>query len=263
MKGLNINIMNSLKVEFFNKFRVDQMSRKEIGRYYGISLPIIFIIFYLFYHSLILCNISLVLAIPLAKYYEEHLEKERKKTLNLQFKDLLYSISASVSAGRQMTEALEEGRENMKMIYRQDAPIILELDHIMKGIREAGFSEEQALINFSSRCKLEDVENFVDTYLICRTTGGDVEKVVLKGAQLIMEKIAIEKEIMTVTSQKKFEAKILTAMPLGMLALMQFVSPEYMAVLYESFAGRLVMTAALLGILLSYYFSSKILDIRL
>ncbi len=243
------------------RFNTDKM--RERHRYYGRALPLIGIIFYLFYHNLLLCVISFPLAIPFAKYYDLHLETKKRKTLNLQFKDLLYSISASVSAGRQMTEALEEGRENMKMIYKEDAPIIKELDNIVKGIREARFSEEEALLDFAARSKLEDVENFVDTYLTCRTTGGDVEKVILKSANLIMEKIAIEKEIMTVTAQKKFEAKILTAMPLGMLALMQFASPDYMAVMYESVTGRLVMTAALLGILLSYYFSTKILDIKL
>lgn len=224
---------------------------------------ITFVIVYIFYHSLIFAMISLMLLKPLDKVYEKYRVKKLRDELNFQFKDLLYSISASTAAGRQMGEALREGLENMKLIYRDDSQIVLKLETIIKRIYQIRESEEIVLIDFAISSKLEDIENFVDAYLTCRTTGGDVEKVVLKSAALIIDKIALKKEIHALTSQKKFEAKLLTAMPLLMLVFLQIVSPDYLEVMYTTLTGRFLMTLSLVGIILSFYISAKITDIKL
>ena len=63
----------------------------------------------------------------------------------MQFRDLLYSISASVSTGRQMPEALKEAEQNMKLIYKEDSCIVLELTNMVKRLNEYRESEEEIL----------------------------------------------------------------------------------------------------------------------
>ena len=77
-----------------------------------------------------------------------------------------------------------------------------------------------------------------------------------------MDKITIEREIHTITVQKRFEAKILTVIPFLVMLFLQFASPDYLSPMYEGIKGRLLMTAALAGIVLSYVISMKLTKIE-
>ena len=57
-----------------------------------------------FYHSLILSVASGVLIKFVQPFYEKFMARKRMQELELQFKDMLYCISASVAAGRQMQQ---------------------------------------------------------------------------------------------------------------------------------------------------------------
>jgi tight adherence protein B len=161
-----------------------------------------------------------------------------------------------------MPEALYEAGQNMKLIYRVDSLIVKELEHMVKRLIEFRESEEEILKEFAARTGIEDISDFVDIYLTCRETGGDFIKVLTKASEIIADKIAIEREIHTVTVQKQFEAKILTAIPFIILIFLQLVSPDYLVALYEGVMGRLLMTLALAGIGISYFWSMKLTKIE-
>lgn len=217
---------------------------------------------YLFYHSMILSLLFSCLAYPGLIPYRSYLAEKRRKELKEQFRDVLYSISSSVSTGRQMTEALYEAEQSMRLIYKEDSLIVLELANMVKRLNEFRESEEEILKDFAARSCIEDISDFVDIYLTCRETGGDFIKVLTKASEIIMDKITIEKEIRTITAQKQFEAKILTAIPLVIVLFLQLVSPDYLSAMYECLKGRLLMTAALCGIGSAYFWSMKLIRIE-
>jgi len=217
---------------------------------------------YLFYHSIILSLLFSCLAYPGLGSYRSYLAEKRRKQLKEQFRDLLYSISASVSTGRQMPQALYEAEQSMRLIYKEDSLIVLELSNMVKRLNEYRESEEEILKDFASRTCIEDISDFVDIYLTCRETGGDFIKVLTKASEIIMDKITIEKEIRTITAQKQFEAKILTAIPLIILLFLQLVSPDYLSAMYEGIKGRILMTLALSCLGLSYFWSMKLTKIE-
>ena len=161
-----------------------------------------------------------------------------------------------------MPEALYEAEQSMRLIYKEDSLIVLELAYMVKRLKEYRESEEEILKDFASRTHIEDISNFVDIYLTCRETGGDLIKVLTKASEIIMDKIAIEKEIHTITVQKQFEAKILTAIPFLILIFLQLVSPDYLSAMYEGLQGRLLMTIALCGIGSAYVWSMKLTKIE-
>ena len=217
---------------------------------------------YLFYHSIILSLLVSCVAYPGLSRYRSHLAEKRRKLLKEQFRDVLYSISASVSTGRQMPEALLEAEQSMKLIYKEDSLIVLELNNMVKRLNEYRESEEEILKDFALRTGIEDISDFVDIYLTCRETGGDFIRVLTKASEIIMDKITIEKEIRTITVQKQFEAKILTAIPLIILLFLQLVSPDYISAMYEGIKGRLLMTLALSSLGFSYFWSMKLTKIE-
>lgn len=239
-----------------------ELSSREQARFLlacGLGL---FAAAYLFYHSLILSMIFACLSYPGLKPYRNYLAEKRRKEIKGQFRDVLYSVSASVSAGRQMPEALLEAGENMKLIYRDDSIIVLELSDMVKRLFEYRESEDVILKDFAARSCVEDISDFVDIYLTCRETGGDLIKVLTKASDIIMDKIVIEKEIRTITAQKQFEARILTAIPFIILLFLQLVSPDYLSVMYEGITGRMLMTMALGGIAAAYFWSMKLTKIE-
>lgn len=61
-------------------------------------------------------------------------------------------------------------------------------------------------------------------------------------------------------SQKKLESKILAVMPVALTAMINIASADYLAVMYQTFAGRLIMTAALIGTAGSFVWSTKMTD---
>ncbi|HWQ77679.1 MAG TPA: type II secretion system F family protein [Anaerovoracaceae bacterium] len=217
---------------------------------------------FLFYHSILLSLLVSLLAYPGLGLYRSWLAEKRIREMKEQFRDVLYSISASVSTGRQMPEALQEAGQNMRLICGEDSLMVKELDYMVKLMKEYRESEEEILKDFALRTGIEDITDFVDIYLTCRVTGGDLIRVLGKASEIIMDKIAIEKEIRAITVQKQFEAKILTAIPFIIILFLQIVSPDYLSAMYEGIMGRILMTAALGGIGFSYLWSMKLTKIE-
>ena len=85
-------------------YSVYELSDKEKMIFYMGGYICIFIVVYLFYHSVLLSALFGLLIHFFSPYLKKQLAQKRMNMLNLQFKDLLYSLSASVASGRQMEE---------------------------------------------------------------------------------------------------------------------------------------------------------------
>lgn len=217
---------------------------------------------YLFYHSMILAVPSGVLIYKGVPYFKKYKAKQRMNALNLQFKDLLYSLSASVAAGRQMEDALIEAEENLATIYDAKEPIMKELRHIRIAITENKESDKPLLKDFALRSKSEDINNFVQVYITCRNMGGNLERIIGHTTEVLTDKMNIDREIKTLTAQKKTEGRIISLMPILMLLLLNVFSYSYISPLYTTFAGRLIMTGALAATCYGMYLMEKISEIQ-
>jgi tight adherence protein B len=240
-----------------------EFSKEEAKFYFVGSTLLLFVLGYLFYSNIFLAICFSVSSIYFSKVYKKIMLSKRRRDLNFQFRDLLFSISSSISSGRQMMEAIKESRETLDMIYSENDYINIEVNKIYNRLINSKESLDTVLIEFSKKCLIEDITNFVDIYLTCRHTGGDINKVISKTCSLIMDKINIQKELETLTANKKLEGKILVVIPLITLLLLKIFSPDYIAVLYTTSIGKLIMTFALLGIVSSYLLILKITQIEL
>ncbi len=248
--------------ELPKSYLIYNLNQYEKIRYFVLCGLALTGISYLFYHSVVLALIASFASVFFIQPYKHYLAEKRRKELKGQFRDVLYSISASLSTGHQMAEALSEAADNLSLIYSKDSLIVMELSLMAKRMNEYRESEEEILKDFASRAAIDDITDFVDIYLTCRKTGGDLIKVLTKASEIITDKITVEKEIQTLTAQKRFEAKILTAIPIFIIFALQLLSPGYLAVMYEGIAGRVLMTLALAGIAASYFISNQLTKIE-
>jgi len=236
--------------------------RIERIRYYIICAAGLAFTGWLFFNSPAAAAGLALLSAAFEKKWRQSKAGARRRELAAQFKDMLFSLSASFQSGRHMREAILEARENMLEIYPAGAPINAELDLMARRMGAGGESEREALFDFARRSGSEDARNFADVYYTCLTTGGDLCGVVNRTAGAILEKMTIRRELDTVMAQKKYEAKLLTGVPYMILLYLRFSSPAYLEQLYTTAAGLCVMTAALGALAAAFFWSGRIMDIN-
>lgn len=238
------------------------MKPLEKTLYILLAAAAIFTIGFIFYHNIIL---SLLLT-PFALFYPKMRTKEiiekRKNELNLQFKDMLYSLSSSLTAGKSVESSFRDILNDLSILYpNPETNIIQEVEYIIRRI-EMNETIEDALDDLSQRSHLEDIQNFTDVFKTCKRTGGNLVNVIRNSSNIINDKIEIKEEINTLLSSKKFEQKVLSAMPILMIVLLSVTAADYMAPVFEKLIGRVVMTFAIIIIVVGYLISSKIMKIK-
>ena len=250
-----------------NKMNIDYseyiLSKSEKIRFLTISYIIASAVAFLFYHSIILSLALGLSAFFLLRPYSGYLAEKRRNYLLMQFKDMIYSMSSSLVSGRQLAESLSDSLEGLSLIYDDNSPLNLELNFMVRNINENRESEDQLLSDFAQRSHCEDIINFAEVCLICRKTGGDMTKVLSDTSRIITDKISIQKEIKSITAQKKLEGRIITVMPIAVVAGLNVLSPDYVANLYNTLSGRIIMSVSLLGIGFAYYLTERITKIEI
>ncbi len=239
-----------------------EMQSREKKLFYVAGYGCIFMVVYLFYHSIVLSAAAGCLVRFLQPCAEKHLAEKRMNQLTIQFKDMLYSLSASVAAGRQMGEALVEAEENLAVMYEEHEPIMKELRYIRINLVENKESDKVLLKDLAARSRNEDINNFVQVYATCRSMGGDLEKIIGHTSEILTDKMTIEREIKVITAQKKTEGRIISMMPLAMLLMMNLFSYSYIEPLYQTPGGRIIMTGALAGVAYGMYLMEKLSEIE-
>lgn len=218
---------------------------------------------YIFYEIFFFGIFLLPFYSKLIQIYCVHRAEQRRHNLLLQFRDFLYSLSSSFATGRHLTEAMEEAQENLLEIYGEEGEMVLETAYMLRCISETGKSELSVLSDFALRTGLEDVRDFIQVYGACRDTGGNLIAAVNKAAAVIGDKIGIEADIRAMVSQKKLEGKIILAMPIMVILFLQVVSPDYLEIMYQTMAGRCLMSLALLAILAAHTMIERITQIEI
>ena len=99
--------------------------------------------------------VGVLVAIKAPKFYAGFRKKQRLKSLREQFKDLLESLSASYSAGRNTPDAFQDACNDMISIYGEESDIVRELELICTGLNN-NINIEVLLTDFAERSGLDD-----------------------------------------------------------------------------------------------------------
>lgn len=239
------------------------LSPKDLFRFYIVILSLGMTIGFLFYENGyvgIIFSCLFYLSLP---KYKAHLAEKRKQQLILQFRDVLYSLSSSIYSGRNMSKALEEAKEFCKGTYSPSDYIIKELDYMTKAIENGMETDTVVLRDFAKRSGLEDIEDFVNVYENCKSSGGNLPQTINRAITIIGDKIGLEHEMKSIFAQKIFEGRIVGLAPVGMVLFIKLSSPEYYLPMTTTSAGRMATTIALtlMGIGLLYIEEVKKIDI--
>ncbi|MEV5026259.1 type II secretion system F family protein [Paenibacillus sp. LPE1-1-1.1] len=217
---------------------------------------------YLFYHSVLVSIAAAGLGIIAPRFRRRSLLQQRKERLKLQFKEALFSLTSSLAAGRSLENAFLATLDDLKLLYPDPRTELLLEFQIIRFRLENAEPLEYALRNFADRAGIDEITQFTDALAACKRSGGDLLEVMKRTSAIIGEKLEIEQEITVMIAQKRFEGRIMMAVPFVFLAFLSLAAPDYMAPLYGGI-GYLLLTAALLLLLLCFWAMAKMMRIQM
>ncbi|EPR08276.1 type II secretion system F family protein [Ruminiclostridium papyrosolvens] len=227
------------------------------------AAAVAFAVSYLFYRSIIISMVVSPLGIFYLKYKRKQIIHKRKRELNLQFKDLLISLSSSLSAGKPLEKSFVGALSDLYVLYPSDDAHIVRETKIIINKLSLNVSIEDAISDFADRSELDDIKNFSDVIIICKRAGGNLVEAIKNSSRIISEKIEMTQEIETLLSSRKFEQKILNVMPIAMMFILSTTAAEYIKPVFVTATGRISVTLCLILLLTAYLISNKIMNIKL
>ncbi|WP_020617720.1 type II secretion system F family protein [Paenibacillus daejeonensis] len=244
-------------------YRVYMLSRGQQALAVALGALIAFVASYLFYRSVIVALLCAASGLLMPRWWRAILAEQRRQRLRLQFKEALVSLTSSLAAGRSVENAFRTLADDLQLIYPDPKTDILREFTLIRIRLDNGESLEPALRDFSERAGIEDITNFVDVFATGKRTGGDLVEIIRSTAQTIGEKLDIQLEIAVMIAQKKFESRIMMAIPFIFLGFLAAAAPDYMEPLYASPIGYVLLTVCLGLLSLCYWFMIRLMSIRI
>ncbi|HAT02655.1 MAG TPA: type II secretion system protein F [Oribacterium sp.] len=226
----------------------------------GIILDALFS--YTFYKSIVLFLVLLPFALLLPFYQRKALCAARKQRLLLEFKEALSILSSFLSAGYSTENAFRAAIPELKQLFQSHAMIVLEFQKIVQGMT-LNKPVEDLLSDFAYRSGLDDITNFAEVFIVAKRNGGQLVQILSHSSEIIREKIQVQEEIRTLNANRRYEQKIMNLIPFLIILYMNFSSPGFFLVLYETFLGRVTMTVCLILYLTALYLSERIMNIEI
>lgn len=239
------------------------LSTTEYALCFAVGGLVCFCIGYLFYHSLAAGLLLSFAAFGVPGRYRQMRVHKQMNELRLQFKQGLHALVTSLTAGRSIENSFAAAAADLGFLYNHPQTfIVVEFQRISRRMAN-GETIESALADFCRRSGLEELTQFLDVFVTAKRTGGNMAEVMRRTSQMIGDKMEIQQEISVQLAQRRFESRILGAAPLGVIGLLYWSSPDYMEPLYGNAAGAAIMTAGLAVMLLCWWLTGKLMEMKL
>lgn len=219
------------------------------------------IISLLFYHNILFGIIIIPFESKIKGFVTDEILLRRKREFLVEFKDFLFIVSTAIGAGRSMKDAIAEAIPEIKKIYGDDTVLINNLSISYERMNTGGENDVDVLMDFAVASGMEDCIDFVTIYSICKVTGASLILALNKAASVIIDKMTIDREITELVKRKENEGKIIFLMPFAVVIFLNIFAPDYIAPLYESFTGNIIMTIVIASSVVVYGIIKKIVKV--
>lgn len=236
-----------------------KVSKKEKAVVIMVIFMAIIIISILFYGTIYAVVILLPLGVPIYREQKRRIINKKKKELKVQFKDMLMVMSDSLKTGYSVSNALKESYKDMVSMYGRYSYICEELRIMISKIK-LNVREEDIFKDFAKRTGLREAILFSRIFSVAKRTGGNMTEVIGSVTDSIVLKENVREEIEVSTTEKKTEQKIMTLIPMALILYVKMMSPDFLNIMYETNAGRIVMTICIVLYVLAFLWAQKIVE---
>ena len=165
------------------------------------------------------------------------LRGRRQKAFGAQFPDALDMIVRSLRAGHPVPVAISMVAREMKDPIGSEFGIVA--DEITYGA-----DLETGLRNLYFRVGQDDLPLFVTAVAIQGTTGGNLGEILQNLSSVIRDRFKMRRKIRALASEARASALILSSLPIGIFFVIQFVSPEFYASVWDEPLTKRALAAA-------------------
>ena len=180
-----------------------------------------------------------LLFFSLPAYAIKRFKQYRLQLFDKQLPDMLLALSSALRSG--------SGVQNALRLFAEDspAPLSQELGLLVREQR-LGLSFEQALDNLCTRMPSESTQLMVSSLKIAQQTGGNLANALERIAATLRSSLQIQGRIKALTSQGKMQAWVMSLLPVFLLFVLNYLDPEAMHYLWNSWLGWSVLGLILL-----------------
>lgn len=187
---------------------------------------------------------------PLARW----LDARRRAAFNAELPEALATMSNALRAGFSISQAFDS------VVEQGIKPMAEEFAILQQQLR-VGMSFEDALESMSRRVGSDDLTLVTTSILIARKTGGNVTEIFDKIAETIRARQRIERKILTMTAQGRFQGLVVSVLPILLGVILTLVKPGLMLPFLSSAAGVFAVVGMFVLIAVGWLMIRKIIKI--
>jgi tight adherence protein B len=180
---------------------------------------------------------------------------KRLAAFEAQLPDALEFLARSMRAGNAFSVSLEMlGRDSPD-------PLGVEIRRVYNE-QNLGSSIDVAMRSMTERVPLVDARFFVSAVLLQRETGGNLSEILTNLAYIIRERFKLRGMVKAISSQGRFTAGVLTAIPIGLAVALSFMAPNYLTDMFNDPDGKFILLFVGGAIVFGYLIMERIIDIK-
>lgn len=179
----------------------------------------------------------------------------RRNKFAEQLPDALQVVASALRSGHSFAGALAVVVENAS------EPMKSEMQRVVADERQ-GVPMQQSLAVVADRMASRDVEQLALVAELQREAGGNAAEVVDRVAETVRERFDLRRLIQTLTMQGRLSRWIVSALPVGIVLVLQVENPHYLHPLLASTGGKVVFGLAAAWAVLGSFAIKKIVEIE-
>ena len=183
------------------------------------------------------------------------LRGRRRKAFGAQFPDALDMIVRSLRAGHPVPVAISMVAREMKDPIGSEFGIVA--DEVTYGA-----DLETGLRNLYFRVGQDDLPLFVTAVAIQGTTGGNLGEILQNLSSVIRDRFKMRRKIRALASEARASALILSSLPIGIFFVIQFVSPEFYASVWDEPLTKRALAAAGCWMMLGNFIMYRLVNFK-
>ncbi len=184
------------------------------------------------------------------------LRARRQKRFGAQFPDALDIITRSLRAGHPVPIAIT-------MVGREMADPIGSEFGIVSDEVTYGADLETAMRNLYARIGSDDLPLFVTAVAIQGSTGGNLGEILGNLSGVIRQRFKMRRKIRALAAEGRASAMILSALPIGLFIVIQFVAPEFYAAVWNEHLTKLLLGGAAVWMSLGNLIMFKMVNFKI
>jgi len=189
-------------------------------------------------------GISMAIAVVLIfKVYAQRRITRKHALFETQLVDALDLAARSLRAGHPLGAALG-------LISEEIAPPVGKVFATINDQQSLGVGLDEAVRQAASTSASDDLKLFATAVGIQIRSGGNLAAVIDRLALVIRDRQKLNRRIRVLTAQTQFSKRILLALPFILFAILNLLNPEYLAPLYASRQGNILLGIGAGGLLM-------------